>query len=339
MTELHKLYIEDIPAPWITWDKDLYKEQERTHNTIEDTRKFYGIELIPNPWDADIFFINRDAVDIRDPIFIGKKVYLFIETIEPNAQHELEVLQDVKYANDHGWTLVTESLLTYSKFNSAGLKNDPWLWRRPSRISIEQMMDEIPLIERNNEIISILDASHPLSHIADLVKAYLGAFVILRDEYGIKPVLRIFSHTDLPFEPFNEVVFEGFQSPKKVIKALKKAKLFIWPSEVETYPNPLMEAVQLGVAGLQYIPKTLINPKHTTCELFPGIPSARYNTVEELTEKIVQYFTFNNFELNNIILKQKNLVVDNSMEFGLHGFLEELSDEFETDFISDNFAK
>ena len=319
-----KLFIEDSVDPWITWDKDLYKQQERDRGMIECQINFFDIELTPNPWEADVFFINRNTVNIKDELFVGKEVFMFLDAIPPNTQEELRIIKDVTYANDNGWTCVTESLSTYEKFLSAGLKNDPWLWRRPSRISYDMMLDECPIADREQKIIAVFNAGHPLSKAADLVKAYLGAFIILRDDHEIEPSLQIFSHTDLPFEPFNDIKFEGFAHNRKVFAAVKKAQLFIWPTEVETYPNPLQEAAQLGVPGLQYVSDGANLKQHI---VFPDAPWTQYKNVEELTQKIVDHFVgiknIKNY-FNDKIIETKGATAEESMEFGLEMFNAEI---------------
>ena len=320
-----KLFIADVEHPWITWDKDLYVLQERSRNKPDDHMQFYGIELVASPWQADLFWINRDAVDIRDHVFKGKEVFMFIDEIEPNAQHELSVLADVKYAEEQGWTIVTESPTAFDKLESVKLTNEPWLWRRPSRVSTDAMLDECPLDQRDDLIDAVFDAGHPLGHCADLVKAYLGAMVILRDDHDIEPELHIYSHTEMPFEPFNEVRFQGFVSNKKLHKAIKKAKLAIWPAEVETYPSTLLEAAQLGVPCMQFTPAETPVKYHT---VFHDLDWANYADVDELTTRIIDHFAKSKSEkgfLNTRCSESKSVVVEEDMPFGLEIFLTELS--------------
>ena len=85
-----KLFIADVEHPWITWDKDLYVLQERSRNQPDDHMQFYSIELVATRWNADLFWINADAVDIRDEIFRGKEVFMFIEGIESNVEQANE---------------------------------------------------------------------------------------------------------------------------------------------------------------------------------------------------------------------------------------------------------
>lgn len=320
-----KLYIEDLPHPWLTWDKDLWILQESKKSSPECNVSFYNIELTTSPWNADVFFINRDAVNIRDKIFKNKRVFLFIDTIGPDPQHEIQCVQDVTYANDNNWILVTESLSAYDKLNSIGLKNDPWLWRRPSRINAKRMFNEVPLDKRECKITAVFDVGYPLSHVADLVKAYLSSFIILRDDYNIEPILQIFSAAELPFEPFNEISFEGFKSNKIVHDEVSKSQLFIYPSEKETYPNTMIEAVQLGVPCLQYL------PKNTTLKLhkpFNDMSHIYWHDTEELSRKIIDHFVKIEDDkdyMNDRIVELKSIVMDEDTEFDLNMFLTEVT--------------
>lgn len=325
MPNARKLFIADNEHPWITWDKDLYKLQEKHRGTADCLIDFYGIELVVSPWEADLFWLNRDAVDLDDPVFEGKDVFLFFDEIQPNQQHELGVLADIKRAHKRNWTVVTESISAEQKFSNVGLANEVWFWRRPSRIDTQRMITEVPLSKREDRIVSVFDAGHPLGHAADLVKAFLGAFMWLRDDHDIEPELHIFSHTELPFEPFNDIIFHGFQQPKKVMKEVAKAKLAIWSPETEKYPNMLVEAAQLGVPTMQY------RPTGSTLEIqypFYDLGFAHYTDVDDLTNKIIEHFVESkkNVEfLNDRIMKCKSRVIEEDTEFGLHIFLSEMS--------------
>jgi hypothetical protein len=317
MLMTRKLFIEEGIDPWITWQNELYRLQETTRGKVEDTTQFYGVEVVASPWAADTCFINYNAIDIQDPVFQNKDVFVFIPELQPNAQHELEILGAVQYANGNNWTVVTESLNLYEKLLSANLNMEPWLWHRPSRVSSELIYPQ-EQITTTDTIVSVFDAAHPLGHAADLVKAYLGAFMILRDDHGIEPILKIFSHTELPFEPFNEIFFEGMVPNKRLIKEMQRARLFIFPAETENYPNPLVEAAQLGVPSFYYRPEETPLKLH---DVFPDTDYGKYKNVEELTHMIINHFTSDESKDTS----QSAYAQEEHMEFGLHMFLTEVS--------------
>lgn len=323
MNTMRKLYIEDSFDPWITWDSDLFKMQYESKGKPEDITTFYGIDLTPSPWKADVFFINRETVNIRDDLFTreGKDVFMFVPMIEPNAQHELAVVQDVKYANEHGWTVVTESLTTYDKLKNVNLKNEPWLWRRPSRVSSERYMAQTPVDQRKPRVVTVMDAENPHSRVADLVKAYIGAFTILQDEHDIEPTLHIISPTELPFEPFNDIIFEGLMRNKKMLDFVGESSLFVWPCETEKYPNPLMEASQMGIPCFYRDPMVNDVQSH---DIFPEDKHGQYQSVEGLTNMIVSHFIAPDAN-DDIINKQNGYVWEETTDFGLHTFLTEMS--------------
>jgi len=319
-----KLFIDDSQDPWITWDSDLYKLQEASRGTPKDMPGFYGIEVVANPWMADLFFINHNTIDIRDELFKGKDVFVFMPEFPQNAQEQLKTLQDVKYADDNNWTVVTESQELYDKLQGLGLKQEPWLWRRPSRVSADEVFNETPLNERKCKIVAVFDAGHPLSHAAELVKGYLSAFMVLRDDYNTEPILEIYSHSDMPFEPFNEIHFQGMTPNKRMFKALRDATLFIFPSETDKYPNTMMEAAQLGVPSIQFWDDSSPIRQHL---MFPDQEWSRFRTSEELADKIVEHFsTFDDLDrVNDTINHQKSVVAEESMEYGCEIFITEMA--------------
>jgi hypothetical protein len=221
--------------------------------------------------------------------------------------------------------MITESKTAEQKFGNIGLNKEVWFWKRPSRITIDMMLDEVPLNKREDRIVCVYDAGHPLGHSADMVKAFLGASMWLRDDHDITPEIHVFSHTELPFEPFNDIIFHGLQQPKNVIKEIRKAKLALWPAETEKYPNTLIEAAQLGVPVMQYRPENTPLDMHYP---FYNLDFAHYTDTEDLTTKLIDHFVHSRDEidfLNNRIMQCKNCVLEEDMEFGLHAFLTELS--------------
>ena len=315
-----KLYIEEVFYPWITWPHDLYKHINAGNTDL-------GFEITPNLHEADVLFLNDSAVNIFDQQFVtDKPTFVFIDKLGISVDDELKVLGKVKYANDNNWVCVTESLALYEKLVSVrnGLEHEPWLWRRPSRIPRKQIDTQHNQTDCDNTIIAVFDAKHPLSHAADLVKAYLGATVILDEEHSITIDLKIFSATELPFEPFNDVRFEGFTTNRKLHEAMKKAALFIWPCEFETYPSTLLEAAQMGIPCLQFMPAKTPIKLHT---VHHDNQNAQYVDVDDLTQKIVAHFVAmkdaNYFNDIVPLIKTKN-IREESMEFGLEMFLIEL---------------
>lgn len=315
-----KLYIEDSPDPWISWDKDLFKMQHLSKGTDDDLVQFYGIEQVPTPWDADILFLNENEVNFRDPLLNDKEVFLFVPELKRSGEEELRILNVARHAESRGWTMVTESLNLYAKLLAANMTKEPWLWWRPSRVNDDYLIDHE--WKSLDEIVAVFDAADPLGHAHDLIKAYLGAYMTLRDDHGIEPILRIFSHTELPFEPFNEIQFEGMVPNKKLIKAIQRAKLFIFPAETENYPNPLAEAVQLGTPSFYYWPEKTPLMRH---DVFPDDKFGKYKDAEELTQKIIDHFVESK-ELTSVAPNNQFLAVaEETQEFGLHMFMTELA--------------
>lgn len=325
MTEVRKLYIDDADHPWITWDKDLYKYQEKLRGTTECNIQFFGIEQVASPFAANTFFVNREFRDVRSasPLHSSDvKVFLYFPRIGPDAEHEFQCLQDVKLAEQKDWHVVTSSVDAYKKLRSVGLRNKPWLWSRPSRIWADEILDEVQIEDRKPRIVSIFDAKHPLSHAADLVKAYLGAFTILDEDHDIAPELMIFSHSELPFEPFNEIHFQGYKPNKLMFNMVREASLAIYPSEIDSPPMTAIETAQLGVPTFQFR-----NGDVTQREVFTDSDLFKYSTTDELTEKIVNHFVkIQDTEyFLNVSRDCKSYVIEETAEFGLHMFLTEIA--------------
>lgn len=326
---MHNLYIEDLPHPWLSWDNEVYRFAHDLRNEPDSVEALFGLKIAASPWQADVFFVTADAMNLKDPLLLkAKHVFVFIPAIPSSPAEELELIQTVKYIDERNWTIVTESLSAFEKFSSIGLSREPWLWRRPSRVPEDLSTEFVPWDNRLTTIATVLNAADPLSHISDLVKAYLGAYVRLRDDHNIEPDLVIFSHTDLPFEPFNEIRFEGFVSNKKLLKFIRTTTLFVWPCETDKYPNPLVEASQLGVPCLYYNPAEPVIESYNGM-IFPDDNEGKYATVDELTDKIVEVF-INEDYAHRLAATQNKHVWSDTQDFDIHMFLAEIAQRLET---------
>lgn len=236
-----KLFIDAIPNPWNTWDKDLWKETQNLD------RKPSDFLITPNEHEADVVMIEHKEGDTYSNLQ-GKKFVFLVDGEIANA--------DIDYLTTITTPMIEKNLaliLTDSVTAIDGFKGIASRWNKPTRVPINMVYDGSPKVTDGGFTITC-NGERTRDNLASVLKTYFAMCLYEDPEHEGELVcmqdVDIFSAQDLPFETFNNVHFHGLQPNPKMFKKIANSKLFISPYNGSGVPMNVVDAVMLGTPAL-----------------------------------------------------------------------------------------
>jgi len=276
-----KLYIQEQEHPWISWDKTFYK-------VISKSPIFQSkIELVNSKKNANLVIANIKA--LPTPKDITTQTMLYVPEYSNNYASYL-----AKIESTNGCILV-DNVVTYAKYADESIP--VYLWRKPTRVSIDDMREDKNVTREG--FMTVLDVAHVKSNVRDLSMAMMSKHETISDD------MKIFSASELPFEPFNNIRYEGLQTNKTLLNTMKSSKAFVYPAEIEGFPTGLVEAALLG---------TPIIAKKTgiTVEMFGNNSDFLYETQDELEELLEKRNNMDSYDYAQLRMTTRHLAMGDS---------------------------
>lgn len=259
-----KVYIDAKQDPWVTWDKELWKEAQK-HKTPD-------FEITTNPNDADVILIEwsenvafRLDNETNYLIFIGneeeaKEAYVATNPVGKNVR------------------FLTDSIDVLKEFERFGVPITRW--NLPSRVS---KIDPIDPAKKTGGFVITSNGQRAEDNLTEILRTYFA--ICLQDsktkegELDLLHDVEIFSAQELPFETFNNVTFHGLQPNPKMFKMIRNARLFISPYNGAGVPMNAVDAWMLGTPAI--VRDTKVNRS-----VFNWTDKCFYKDEKELAQKI-----------------------------------------------------
>ncbi len=243
-----KIYLEAKPEPWITWDKDLWKESQSLINNYGD------FEITSMQANADIIMAEYyPGCDIPIRLVHATKPHIiYVESLEGDEIDDFiikmrgEVMvggKDVVIATDSVElcdTLKDRTIIPVVR------------WNRPTRVPNKMIWDE-QSFNRSGGFTIVSAGDRLEDNMSEIMKTYFAICLHGEGDDNEGEMLKlmhdvdIFSAQDIPFEVFNNVYFHGLQPNPKMFKKIKNSRLFISPYNGPGVPINAIDAITLGV--------------------------------------------------------------------------------------------
>jgi hypothetical protein len=287
-----KLYIAGRVDPWAMWGNHIIKIHMKIGNKEQ-------VELVHDPWVADSILMDFYAPENSDFVTWDKKIYdnIFVFMREYFGKDQLKTLDNLAL-NCKQLVILVESNIILEEMKMDGCTANIKLWNRPAAALVEDTkeysawmgkdVEKIKMMKykKSEDFVLICNASSYEENVAQVVKSFLHVSNEESEDdnfYGVRN-LRIFSATDLPFEPFNNVMFEGLQSNYVLRKAIKNAKLVI-----STYTGEFGISTQIINAIILGTP-VLMKDSKINRGFFYSLPNECFFSLEEeLLDRIREY--------------------------------------------------
>lgn len=295
-----KVFLDATLHPWVTWDKQLWVELNSTGP--------HSFEIVTKRKDADIIF--KEWYPQFDYDCIGDNTcFLYVDSIEDN---EIKKFKKGVTKSNTNIIIVCETSEVAKVIEGLGFGS--LLWRKPMRVPEKMFFNGSVHTGKNENIITVSNASRYIDKYAEVVKAYFN--VCLEDtEHGLdaKNNLEMFSAQEPPIEPFNNVHFNGLQPNPALFKEIQKSKLFISPYDGNGIPISAIDAVYLGTPIL--VRDTPVNRRH-----FHWDSNLLFSGYEDLSRKIKYYneLDISSEEYYNHVERNFNSIADFSVKSSLN---------------------
>lgn len=228
-----KLYIHPPTAPWVTWDKDLWKS---TNNII--VPEYFHI--VSSQIDADVVMYEYGY---EEPYASHRPTITYVESLEYD-----ELNKFIATMRESQSLVLTDSFPLYTELLPVD-DIECLMWNKPSRVPPKMLYsgaDET--VKKSGGFVTTCNGQRTKDNFVEVLRTYFS--MCLKDgkdgELELMEDLRIFSAQELPFQTFNNVYFEGLKPNPQMLKVIKQSKLFISPYNGFGVPISAVDAVMLG---------------------------------------------------------------------------------------------
>ena len=260
-----KLFVKSKIDPWITWDKDLWKE-----SSIDDTAI-----IVPHASDADVIVVEFGD-EIR--LWNDKKYLVYVSSMDNDDLDGQTLLPWLPIIENV--TFISDSFRVVEKLNAMKLKAERWYV--PSRVPSKLMYDGNVSLSKVGFTITC-NGSRSKDNLTEILRTYFAICLVdSEEEDGMLECMEdvdIFSAQELSFETFNNVTFHGLQPNPKMLKHIKGSKLFISPYSGTGVPLTAVDAAMLGTP-------ILVRDTEVNRSVFNWNDRCFYKDEKELAQKI-----------------------------------------------------
>jgi hypothetical protein len=212
-----KFAIVERDDPWVVWDKIMWKH-------YKDGKEFRCVQSLD---EADVIIWNTqvDKLFTEDQFTDDQLAKVLPYVTDP---------ENFYYMEYHSKVLIDNPAIDYtiSKYTSETIR-----FTKPVHTNINVFPGDW-----SGNILTICDAGHEKSNMHMLIRAALR---LQTEEEDIIGDIDIFSHTDIKMEPFNNINFWGFQSPKKIDSVINdKSPIIVYTSDIERQPTTLLSYIE-----------------------------------------------------------------------------------------------
>ncbi len=271
-----KIQIRQDPKPWNTSFVSMVREANGTQN--------HDIKFVSKSSEADVFYI--EWTDDSSLHVEKDKLYLiYMEHLE-NFDAIPKDCPNV--------IIISESKEILDAAKDFGVKY--YHWKRPTRVPKDMWYNGYNPPKRKDAFSMVSNASRQEDNITEVVKTYF-AMCLYETEDGEMLSnfdLDVFSAQDIPFEPFNTLMFHGLQPNPLMFKTISKSKLFISPYRGEGVSINIIDAMYLG------IPVLIRDTKANREAFFRLDDDSFYATDKELAKRIKWFKEASDKEIEKI---------------------------------------
>ena len=274
-----KIYLEAKPEPWVTWDKDLWKESQ---NVLEDYGDF---EITSLQTEADIHMYEYYPGFTMKGFNPNVSYIVFVESLEDDEFREMMLIFHPMFSSGMDLMFATDSVEFYDRIRAEGY---PVIrWNRPSRVPKKMVWDG-ESFDRSGGFAITCAGDRLEDNLAEILKTYFA--ICLHGESGkegeelvLMHDVDIFSAQELPFEVFNNVYFHGLQPNPKMFRKIKTCRLFISPYNGDGVPINAIDALMMGVP-------VIVRDTVSNRAVFNWNDKCFFSNEQELAQKI-KYFS------------------------------------------------
>ncbi|MBU1082734.1 MAG: hypothetical protein KKB59_19770 [Spirochaetes bacterium] len=278
-----KVYLESKPVPWVTWDIQLWKENQQDKSQIEIVTSVSNADVVMYEWWNDEFV---NSLPVNKPIIIYLES-LDKASVTPFLSH-ISNIQTCLVCSD------SARVIQVLKENGVAAVK----WHRPTRVpKNDHFSCPDDLLIKNNDFVTVCNAERYTDNFAEIVRAYLT--VLSKNEALFDHNYDIFSVQPLPFEPFNTIRFNGLQANPYVFRTLKRAKVIISPYNGTGIPISAIDAAIVGTP-------VLLRDTEANRSVFTWNKMSYFSNEKELAEKFKYYINISPTSADYLTMVQNN---------------------------------